>query len=326
MRKSQLVLFALIMLNFGCESSPEASPALDLDQVSKQYYDMFQGAFGMTDTLAIASVVEKSSKQVFIKIEVEEISKSTDLYFANLFNTAAKLDRIIYPAPTVSTISNEIRSKKMNRIIDSSTALNVLQKSYIKSLSKDMVEVESHAEANKLLSAFKGLIINASDLNEGEKLLLLEIAAGSKVLLEFIENGGVEEVRNKLILSITNNINIGKMAVCSVDWRGVWIDGVLSLIGGAVVGGLTGALVGSYTVPFLGTVVGGVNGAVIGGAVGFTGGVLYGIAGDLITSCSRTANSTLQQTFTSCEDAWQAFMLGEITSMPSDCFIVEVPI
>ena len=329
MRKIQLTLLALLIFQFGCEPAEDTGPTtIDYGQVSDGFSDMFKGAFGLTESLQLVSIVDQTKNQLMVKIEVENISKAATGHFASYFNGVQGLNgRIFYPAPPLSSAFNQENAiQTVENVIDTASIFNDIQKMYIKALSKEIAVAESYGDGFELVNSFRNKVIQASELSDEDKILLLEIAAGSKALLEFIEAGGVQKVQNDLVELLGNDIPNGRIAGCSVDWRGVWMGGVLNLLGGATIGGLTGAFAGSFTIPLLGTVAGAVNGAVIGGAVGFTTGVLYGIVGDLMTSCFRPDSPTLQQTYSSCGDAWEAYMTGKTNTMPSKCFVVEIPI
>jgi hypothetical protein len=210
--------------------------------------------------------------------------------------------------------------ENLERIVDRSEVLNGVQKLYIKSLSKDIGEAQSYEDGFRLVSNFRNQVIQSEELTENDRLLLIELAAGSEALLEFIENGGGQMIQKQF----ANNIShppFGRLAGCSVNWRGVWMDGVVGLVGGAVYGGYIGATAGTFTVPILGTVAGGVGGAVFGGASGFISGVTYGIASNLLTSCFRPS---LVQSYATCDSAWDAFMNNQTSNLPKQCFEVSV--
>jgi len=326
MRKTQLSLLALLMFQFACEPTEDTGPGIDYDQVSDEFGDMFKGAFRLTESIQTASVIDRTKNQLKVQIEVENISKATKNHIAGYFNIDPELNqRTYYPAPPLSSkFSGGNAIQTLDNVIDTSKIFNNIQKMYIKALSKDIAVAESYGDGFDLVNSFRNEVVQASELSSNDKVLLLELAAGSNALLEFMENGGVQMVQSNLVEILGNNIPFGRTEGCSVDWRKVWIGAVVALTVGVVSGAIAGATVGTVTVPILGTAAGAVGGAVFAGAVGFASGALYGIATDLIASCPRQVS--LQQTYASCDEAWRAYLSNQTNNMPSECFVVEYQI
>ncbi len=325
MRKTQLTLLALLMFQFSCEPTEDTGPGIDYDQVSDEFGDMFKGAFRLTESLQIASVIDRTKNQLTVQIEVENISKATKNHIAGYFNIDPELNqRTYYPAPPLYSKFNDTYAlQKLDNIIDTSRIFNNIQKMYIKALSKDIAVAKSYGDGFDLVNSFRNEVVQASELSDEDKIPLLEIAAGSKALFEFMENGGVRKAQSNLV-EILGNIPFGRTEECSVDWRKVWIGAVVALTVGVVSGAIAGATVGTVTVPILGTVTGAVGGAVFAGAAGFASGALYGITTDLIASCPR--QGSLQQTYASCDEAWRAYLSNQTNNMPSECFVVKLQI
>jgi len=327
MIKNQLFLVALLMFQFSCEPVEDTGPStIDYNRVSDEFTEMFKGAFGLTESLQLVSIVDQTKNQLTVQIEVENISKATKNHIAGYFNIDPELNqRPFYPAPPLSSkFSGGNAIQTLDSVIDTSKIFNNIQKMYIKALSKDMADLNNYVDGFAIVTAFRNQITDSKELEENDKILLLEFASGTNALLEFMENDGAIAIQRSLQEMFGNTAPMGKSMGCSVDWRDVWVGAVFGLVTGATYGAYIGGTVGTVTVPILGTAVGAVGGAVFSGAVGFVSGAIGGVATSLFTSCTRAGNSTLQQTYASCEAAWTAYMTYETNSMPSDCFVVPV--
>jgi hypothetical protein len=133
---------------------------------------------------------------------------------------------------------------------------------------------------------FQLTIVNSS-LSYDEKFQLLAFSAGVFSLIEFLENGGVEDIRLILAQELGFNGAFDRVTGCSISTRSIFADGVVGLVGGAAGGCYAGATAGTVAFPLLGTVTGCVGAGVVGGAGGFISGIAYGIASQLLTSCFR---------------------------------------
>lgn len=126
-----------------------------------------------------------------------------------------------------------------------------------------------------------------STLTNDEKLQLLTLSSGIVGFVEFVENGGIDKIRDVLGEHLNNNgIPNNRFRNCSVDTRSVLAGAVVS---GAIAGGLgfkagcAGGMVGGP----IGAASGCVGGAVMGFASGFMWGAVGGIAASLLTTCFR---------------------------------------
>ena len=327
MRKFQLILPALLMLHLSCEQVVDPGPGKNYQQASEVFDGMFERAFSAADSLKIFSVVSTNHDQVELKLEVENISKAMEDRIANHFDISKSIrQRSIkqhYPVPLHSPkFQQDNIAESLNNIIDTTRVFNDIQKTYIKIFSNDIFNIQEYSEGFELVAAFKQTITNTQELTDNEKMILLQLASGTNSLLEFMKNDGVEKMQNSMAAIVGSYIPNGRALGCEVDWRGVWSGAVIGLVSGAVYGGYLGATVGTVTVPVLGTAVGAVGGAVFSGAVGFTSGAVSGIASSLLTSCFR--NNTLQQSYSSCADAWEAYLNYQTNIFPSDCLNVPV--
>ncbi len=328
MRKNQLTLLALLIFQFACEPTEDTGPgpvtSIDYFQVSHEFDDMFKGAFGITGSLQLASIVDQTKNQLMVKIEVENFSKAFGNEVSDYYNIGPEYNsRPFYPTPSfLSRFSDENFMETVDNVIDTSRIFNSIQKMYIKTLSRDIASLDNYVDGFSMVTAFRNQITHSKELEENDKILLLEFASGANALLEFMENDGALAVQRSLQEMLGNSVSIGRTLGCSVEWRSVWAGAVVGLAAGVVYGGIIGATTGTFTVPILGTAVGGVGGAVFAGAWGFTSGAVYGITSNLLTSCFRSG--TLQQNYYSCEEAWEAYLSYQTNTFPSDCFIVPI--
>ena len=326
MKKIPLLL-ALALVNYACEPNEEIRPLTtspNYQQIYGGLEQVFQGAFDMAQNLDLISVVDQKEDKVSVKIEVDDISAASHHYFAKQFNSAPP-KRVFYPAPPLSGFFEaENAIQTLERMTNNADAFNVPQKAYINGLSQDILAAENIDQGFSIVLDFRNQVSQAKDLDETQKLLLLEMAAGSQALLEFFKSGRADEVQSNLVSMLGNKLPAGKVAGCSVNWRNVWIGGVVGFSWGVARGLVLGATTGTVAVPVVGTVTGAISGAISLGAIGFIGGSAGAIAGDLIGTCFRSTR--YNPVFSSCDQAWDAYLTNKINSMPADCFLVPMGI
>jgi uncharacterized membrane protein len=330
MRKIHLMLYALIMLNFACESIEDSNQmpggnAADYQQITENFYQAFHSSIKDAGTSFTVKPMEQSTKKLVLVFEHQQIMNTTWQVFDRMFHPEMDMQSSInlWPYPA-GNLTFEKAAMVLERLSIDSKAFNTSQKAYLIWLARGVANSNNYTEGFELVKTFQDQVSEAPDLTDSEKILLLEIAAGSRALLELFQDGAIEDMRDKLTTSLDSTGWNNKTTQCNVEWRKIWISGVVSFTAGAVSGAIAGATVGTVTIPLLGTATGAVGGAVFGGAAGFTSGVLYGIATDLIASCFRSDDPQLQQTFSSCENAWEAYILNQTNEIPSECLVVEV--
>ncbi len=129
-------------------------------------------------------------------------------------------------------------------------------------------------------------IENSSNLSQDEKVLLISYLGSLSGSLDFIQNGGIQQIESQFEeVGYTN----GRTNGCSVNVRNVLLSGVYGLATNAVRGAIIGGTAGTFSVPVLGTATGIVGGAVFGAAAGFVGGVIGGVVVELAATCTRTS-------------------------------------
>ncbi|HSI78101.1 MAG TPA: hypothetical protein VK957_19545, partial [Lunatimonas sp.] len=133
--------------------------------------------------------------------------------------------------------------------------------------------------------SFQQQVISSS--SDEEKMQLLTLSSGVLGFAHFVENGGIEMIRESLGVHLNKSrIPNNRFGNCSVSMRNVWLGAVVGggvgAIGGAKVG-CAGGLVGGP----LGAAGGCVGGAVMGGASGFISGALMTAGAELLGSCFR---------------------------------------
>jgi hypothetical protein len=329
MKNPQLILSALVMFHFGCEPQedvrPVPAPDINYHQISNGFQEMFEGAFKMSESLELISVVDHSPKQISIRLEASHIQDAAQKHISNFFSGSTYFTKQKSHLQNALSLrfSGQSRFSIMNKVIDTTEVFSDVQKLLVRNYSKDMLVAKSYQEGYNVVLKFKDKIMNTTELTSSEKLELLQIAAGSHALIQYFEADRLELLRNNFANTLGESIPVGKIAGCTVDWRGAWMDGIIGLTLGAASGFYAGATGGTIVMPVVGTVTGAVNGAVIGGAIGFTSGVLQGIASDLFLSCSRNTEPQLALSFASCELAREAYYNNEINQIPLGCFQVK---
>lgn len=145
----------------------------------------------------------------------------------------------------------------------------------------DLEDADNPELSKKIGQNFQNQIINASSLSYEEKMALLTISSGTIVFSDFVLNGGIEKIKEKLITDYNGQV---QTLGCSVNMRYVWLGAVIGAGTGAVGGakvGCTGGMVGGP----IGAAGGCVGGAVMGGATGFISGALMTAGAELLGSC-----------------------------------------
>lgn len=150
----------------------------------------------------------------------------------------------------------------------------------------DLLEDEDISLARFRTTQFQSAVVSSS-LSYDEKFQLLAFSTGVTSLIEFLESGGVDDIRRILAIELGIDGAFDRVIGCSISTRSIFADGVVGLVGGAAGGCYAGATAGTVAFPLVGTVTGCVGAGVVGGAGGFISGVAYGIASQLLTSCFR---------------------------------------
>lgn len=149
-----------------------------------------------------------------------------------------------------------------------------------------LINVSDPKDVASLSIDFNDKIAN-SKLNEDEKFELFALSSVSNSLAKFLTNGGVDVIYAALSEKLNSEINGGRMQGCSVNWRNVWLGGVVGFFGGGAAGAYTGCTGGTVVLPGVGTAAGCVGGAVLGAAGGFIGASVSGVASEHLGSCFR---------------------------------------
>ena len=300
---------------------------MDYQAISDHFREMFQGALELTGSMKLASVSEINEKQTIIRLDASKVSKAVGYRIADYFSELPPEIKNKEVMPLVPSYLFGNPAKKIpniDQVFGNTNTLSILQKSYIKSFANDITRVESYDQGFELVDSFKNKLYQSTELSEEEKLLLLEIAVGSEVLLDFITTGRLDYLNRNIMNELGNEPASGRVTGCTVEWRKVWLGGVVGLTTGAITGAIAGATVGTVALPVLGTATGAVSAAVFLGFSGFVTGVASGVVTDLLGSCFRS--TTLVQSYESCGQAWEAFNQGIITEVPPNCFSVSLSI
>ena len=221
MRKIQSIMFALLMFHFSCEPVDDTIPEVDYKQMSHDFEDMFKGSFNIIESVPLISVVDRTSKEFTVRIEMENISKATIGHFEEHLNSSIRQNkRPFYPTLPFSSILGEANMiQTVENVIDTSKVFNEIQKMYIKSLSKDIATLQNYTDGFGIITSFRSQITNSKELSDSERIILVEFASGANALLRFIQNGGLVKAQKSLTTILGNNLTIGRTLGCSVDWN-----------------------------------------------------------------------------------------------------------
>lgn len=159
-----------------------------------------------------------------------------------------------------------------------------------------LLSLESLELVSTLSSDFNSEIA-ISELSEDEKLELFALSAASNSLSKYLSNESIDIIYLAIEKNLSDNSSkafsrsLGDYTPlsggCSVNWRSVWLGGVVGFFGNGTAGAYAGCTGGTVLLPGVGTVTGCVAGAVFGATVGFVGGSLTGVASELLGSCFR---------------------------------------
>jgi len=197
----------------------------------------------------------------------------------------------------INEISNEFGEIRLSNHFMDAQSTDIVYRSLVDIYSDDQIRLlrpfvdkllntEDIEDAKTNAISFQQQIIK-SFLTDDEKIQLLTMSSGVLGFVEFVDNGGIEKIRDALGIHLNEHgFPNSRSRGCSVSMRNVWL--------GAVIGGGAGAL-GGAKVGCAGGMVGGpigaaggcVGGAVMGGASGFISGALMATASELLGSCFR---------------------------------------
>jgi hypothetical protein len=171
--------------------------------------------------------------------------------------------------------------------IDQYNSFTSQQKEIAEPFIGKLLSLENLELVSSLSSDFN-LQISNSVLSEDEKLELFALSAASNALSKFLANGGIDVIYLAISENSDDNSSTnGRVKDCSVNWRNVWLGGVVGFFSGGAYGGYVGCTGGTVVLPGVGTAAGCVGGAVLGAAGGFIGGSVSGVASELLGSCFR---------------------------------------
>jgi hypothetical protein len=149
-----------------------------------------------------------------------------------------------------------------------------------KVLGDIFINLPNRADLSAVIPTYRNWIISTSSMTEDQKIEILGVVEGLAVLSDYFSRYGTGAVYYQ------ESSPGGRVSSdCQVNWRNVWIGGVVNGARGAIAGAYAGATTGTFTVPVLGTATGAVGGAVFGFASGFVVGSVTAIAVDLLRSC-----------------------------------------
>ncbi|MEX2565137.1 MAG: hypothetical protein WD431_04290 [Cyclobacteriaceae bacterium] len=178
---------------------------------------------------------------------------------------------------------NNIQGRMRVDMLNVGNFYNLQQREILTPFIYDLELADNPELSKKIAETFQNQIINASSLSYEEKMALLTISSGTIVFSDFVLNGGIEKIKEKLITDYNGQV---QTLGCSVNMRYVWLGAVIGAGTGAVGGakvGCTGGMVGGP----IGAAGGCVGGAVMGGATGFISGALMAAGAELLGSCFR---------------------------------------
>lgn len=287
MKKLFLSIFSLIIFVSSCEQNQDLVPTSNLEQEISLLQKMNSNGLN----LAVSNLARnlKSNGRNEINLDQKELvmdvlTGMNGHYFdanqeviLNLSNNYSHLNLTYNPS--------NLRS---GGFVDLS-AFGVYSESQINLVQPfvdDLLNDEDISLGRSKTSEFQTAVVSSS-LSYDEKFQLLAFSTGVTSLIEFLESGGVDDIRRILAIELGIVGAFDRVTGCSISTRSIFADGVVGLVGGAAGGCYAGATAGTVAFPLVGTVTGCVGAGVVGGAGGFISGVAYGIASQLLTSCFR---------------------------------------
>jgi hypothetical protein len=189
----------------------------------------------------------------------------------------------IVKLPEVQTINGRL----MDLSLSQHNSLSSEQMEIAQPFIEKLISLETPQPVSTLSLDFNLQIAN-SLLSEEEKLELFALSAASNSLAKYLTNGGIDAIYLALAENLLGNSSTnGRVTGCSVNWRNVWLGGVVGFFSGGTAGAYAGCTGGTVVLPVVGTATGCVGGAVLGAAGGFIGGSVSGVASELLGSCFR---------------------------------------
>jgi hypothetical protein len=181
-------------------------------------------------------------------------------------------------------VGKDPRARIMDEVYNSGNYFTPNQTTLLNPFMDALDLSASPQTAKNAALSFQNQIIHSPSLNYEEKISLLSISSGTIVFSDFVLDGGIDRIKEKVVVDHFGQV---QTLGCSVNTRNVFLAGVVGIGLGGTRGTIIGCTGGTVVFPGLGTAGGCVGGAVIGGALGFIEGVSAGIVAELMGSCFR---------------------------------------
>lgn len=287
MKKLTLFIFALFILVSACQPDNEIKPSNTFENELEVLYELNHSGFNFATisfdkNLTIQDKFDIGlNKNQFVNDILRGLNDQFFMAGESVINEIASQYGEIKLSHRFPENQSIVKVDLSQFNIYSDDQLKLVQPFVDRLLNTEDMEI---AKSNAV--SFQHTVIN-SPLSDDEKMELLTLSSGVLGFTEFVENGGIENIQNALVVHLNKNgIPNNRFRNCSVSMRHVWLGAVVGggvgAIGGAKVG-CAGGLVGGP----LGAAGGCVGGAVMGGASGFISGALMTAGAELLGSCFR---------------------------------------
>lgn len=327
----KIKLFAIVAglaVLSGCQNQELSKPQTEVDDahyenIINELNSQATNTFKYARTIKPLTVTRLDSQRGVGKLEIDKILKGTGEYLNDHYYLNDQLTNYEFLVDqNISLVSNKnarTQEEIVSNAFDGVQTFTDLQKDFMTTLTTDISQLDDINDAVDIISTFNQKVIKTEQFTEEQRIQLLSFSALAGSFVTFVNDdfGGIYEELSGEIGGSTSSSNSQRVAACSVNWRGVFLGGVVSFAVGAYAGGKAGLVAGTFTLPGVGTVTGAVAGAMLGGAGGFTGAVITGVAAELLGSCFRNAKGLE----VSCQQTFDRFLQGEITSaqIPRAC-------
>lgn len=287
MKKSFYSILSLIILFSSCEQNQDLVPATNLDQEISLLKEMNSDGLN----LAVSNLAKNLKSNWRNEISLNQKGLVRDVLSGmngHYFDVHEEVILGVLNHYGDVNLPNNRGNLRVVGYIDLSSfgIYSKSQLNLVQPFVDDLLNDEDISLGKSKTNEFQSAVVT-STLTYDEKFQLLAFSTGVTSLIEFLERGGVNDIRQILANEFGLYGSFDRITGCSISTRSIFADGVVGLVGGAAGGCYAGATAGTVAFPLVGTVTGCVGAGVVGGAGGFISGIAYGIASQLLTSCFR---------------------------------------
>ncbi|WP_157972245.1 hypothetical protein [Pleomorphovibrio marinus] len=277
-----ICLFLLVACN-QLETAEDPQPQAYLDEI-EEIKKLYSHGLGLAmEIIEKESARHKHSEPYLMREHL--VGEIVDVMARELMGLEEPIDdRFHIGFQNFPDAGNDARARMRDEVYNSGNYFTPNQSSLLNPFMDALDHSANPHTAKNVALSFQNQIIHSPSLNYEEKISLLSISSGTIVFSDFVLDGGIDRIKEKVVVDHFGQV---QTLGCSVNTRNVFLAGVVGIGLGGTRGTIIGCTGGTVVFPGLGTAGGCVGGAVIGGALGFIEGVSAGIVAELMGSCFR---------------------------------------